>query len=93
MIIGACTVDLFIRDALTLKDKRRVIKSLITRLSSKYNVSIAETGSNESIKHSVISFAVVSNTKKHADSILEKILYFIENVPELTITDTEKELW
>ncbi len=93
MIIGTCVTDLFIRDSQSLKDKRRVIKSLITRVSSKYNVSIAETGNNDSLKYSELTFAVVSNTKKQADSVLENILNFMEAIPELTISKTEKELW
>ena len=93
MIIGTCITDLFIRDSQSLKDKRRVIKSLITRVSSKYNVSIAETGNNDSLKYSELTFAVVSNTKKQADSVLENILNFMDAVPELTISKTEKELW
>lgn len=93
MIIGTCITDLFIRDSQSLKDKRRVIKSLIDRVSSKYNISIAETGNNDSLKYSELTFAVVSNTKKQADSVLENILNFIEAVPELTISKSEKELW
>ena len=42
MIIGACRIKVHIFESNSLKDKRHVIKSLIERLKSRYNISIAE---------------------------------------------------
>ncbi len=44
MIVGTCMVKLKIYEANSLKDKRHVVKSIIGRLQSRFNVSIAEIG-------------------------------------------------
>ena len=42
MIVGIMQVELMIYDAMTLKDKRRVVKSIKDRVAHEFNVSIAE---------------------------------------------------
>ena len=42
MFIGLCTIELLIDEADSLKDKRRLLKSLMERVKSLYNVSVAE---------------------------------------------------
>jgi len=44
MIIGSCVVELFLHEPCSLKEKRQIIKSLIGRIQSRFNVSIAEVG-------------------------------------------------
>jgi uncharacterized protein YlxP (DUF503 family) len=47
MVIGTLGIKLTIREAQTLKDKRRIIKSIIGRLQNNFNISIAEVGGND----------------------------------------------
>ena len=47
MIVGLCTVELFIPDGHSLKDKRRVLQSVKTRVRDKFNVSVAEVGEQD----------------------------------------------
>ena len=54
----------------SLKDKRHIIKSIIGRIQSRFNVSIAEVGLNDSWKTSIIGFACVTNDTSHANQIL-----------------------
>ena len=44
MTVGVLQLELSIGDAMSLKDKRRVIKSLKDRIAHGHNVSIAEVG-------------------------------------------------
>lgn len=79
MIICSVCVELYIYEANSLKDKRHVIKSIIERIKSRYNVSIAETKYLDKWNRSVICSAAVSNSKKHAEEIIEKVVGFIDN--------------
>jgi len=45
MVVGVLQIELEIPEAQSLKDKRRVIKSLKDRIANAHNVSIAELGS------------------------------------------------
>lgn len=78
MIVGTCELELIVYDAISLKDKRQVIKSIIGKIQSRYNVSIAEIGNNDKWQRTIIGFACVTNDTKHANSIISNILKFIE---------------
>jgi uncharacterized protein YlxP (DUF503 family) len=73
--------------SVTLKEKRRVIQSLKDRLFQKYKLSVAEIDLNDSHKFSHIGTALVSNSKKHGESVLHKALAYIEEHVEGRIMD------
>lgn len=92
MIIGACTVELFIYEANSLKEKRHVIKSLIGKIQSRFNVSIAEVDLNDKWRKSIIGFACVSNDTKHANQMISKIMNFIERDTRVEIVENNIEI-
>lgn len=92
MIIGACRVKVHIFESYSLKDKRKVIKSLVERLKSRYNISIAEIDNLDNWKTALIGFACVSNKTKHVQSVISNVLDFIENDGRLEITEENIEI-
>ncbi|MFH1701558.1 MAG: DUF503 domain-containing protein [Candidatus Zixiibacteriota bacterium] len=92
MIIGCLKVMLNIPAAHSLKDKRRVVKSLITRIHNRHNVSAAEVGENERHQSCLLGAAVVSNDSGHASQRLSAIINMIERESESYIVDYEIEL-
>lgn len=92
LIIGACTLKLRIFEANSLKEKRHVIKSIIGRISSRFNVSIAEIDLNNSWQTGVIGFACVSNDRNHANQILSNVIRFIDEDIRVEIIEEEIEL-
>ncbi|SHH60012.1 hypothetical protein SAMN02745135_01334 [Caloranaerobacter azorensis DSM 13643] len=92
MIVGTCKMDLFIYEASSLKEKRHVIKSLIGKIQSRYNVSIAEIDLNDTWKKSAIGFACVTNDTSHANSIISNVINFIENDGRVEITNYDIEI-
>lgn len=92
MIIGACTVKLMIYEANSLKDKRQVIKSMLGKIQSRYNVSISEVDLHDTWRSSVIGFACVSNQTSHAHQVISNVLRFIEGDTRVEITDHEIEI-
>ncbi|HAF06952.1 MAG: DUF503 domain-containing protein [bacterium] len=93
MKITTLKIELFIKESQSLKDKRRVIKSLIDRIKNRYNVSIAEVGDNDSYKKSTIGLALVSNDVKFNDRQAKEILDFIYANPFVIIVKSETEIW
>lgn len=93
MIIGSCVVEIMIYEANSLKDKRQVIKSLIGKLKSRFNISVAEVGLNDKWRHGLIGFVCVTNDSIHANKMISNVLNFIEGDTRVEIIDTEIEIF
>ncbi|MCG8541396.1 MAG: DUF503 domain-containing protein [Clostridia bacterium] len=92
MIIGSCEIELLIFEVNSLKEKRQVIKSLINRIQSRFNVSIAEVGLNEIWRRGLIAFACVTTSTKHANQIINNVVKFMENDNRVEIINCEFEI-
>lgn len=92
MIIGSCTLKLMIYGTNSLKDKRHVLKSIIERIKSRFNVSIAEVDLNDKWQVAVIGFACVSKDSKYAQQIISKVINFIDNDSRVEIIEENTEI-
>lgn len=92
MIVGTCMLKINIFEADSLKDKRHIIKAIIGRLQSRFNISIAEVDLNDSWQSSVIGFACVTNNTSHANEIISNVIKFIDNDSRVEIVDTIIEI-
>ncbi|MGI6712471.1 MAG: DUF503 domain-containing protein [Bacillota bacterium] len=79
MIVGLCTYEIYLANSQSLKDKRRVLKSIIERVKHKFNVSIAEVDRQDNWHRAVVGIAVISNNSAHVNQILNNVTKFIEN--------------
>ena len=93
MIIGVCTLELNIPMATSLKDKRKVIKSLTARLRNTFNVAVAEVDRQESRQVAVIAVATVSSDKDYAHGLLTRVAGWVEKSRlDCELVDFEIEL-
>lgn len=92
MIIGSCRVKLMLYESNSLKDKRQVIKSIMERLKSRFNISIAEVDLNASWKTSIIGFACVTNDTNHANQIISNVIKFMDGDNRVEIIEEEIEI-
>ena len=92
MVIGICHLDLVLRDNHSLKEKRRVVKSIIGRVKSKFNVSIAEVGNQDLWQSAQIGFCIAGNERRFINSSLDKVIHFIEETNSAEIKDVEMEI-
>lgn len=79
MVVGAIRWELQLFEARSLKEKRRVVKSLKDRLRDRFNVSVAETGHQDSWQRAEITACVVSTDRRHAESILDRADRLVES--------------
>ncbi len=91
MIIGVLQAQLLIRESLSLKDKRRVVKSLKDRLASRFNISIAEVGALEAHQQAIIGVAMVSNDHTHVAGALDQVVRFMQGDPRAELIDYQIE--
>ncbi len=93
MVVGACEIECIIFECNSLKEKRHVIKSIIQRLQSRFNISIAEVGENDKWQRSIIGFSVVSNSNKHIDSTICSVINFMDNDERIEIININTDIY
>lgn len=91
MYICVITCELHIYDVQSLKEKRSVMKKLLSRLKQRYNVAIAETNFQDVWQRAEISFVTVASNKKVAEREMDKALKMIDSMTELDRTITNYE--
>jgi uncharacterized protein YlxP (DUF503 family) len=85
-------VELLIPNSRSLKDKRRVVRSVIDRMRHRFRVAAAEVEDNDVHNLAVLGFAAVSNDARHARSIMSNVLEFLRNSPHALVGDHEVEI-
>ncbi len=63
----------------SLKGKRKVVRSIISRVENKFNVSAAEIDDNDQWRLATIGVVCVSNDGRHSNEILSRVVTFIES--------------
>ncbi len=93
MITGICRIRLHLPGNESLKEKRRIVKSMLARVRNQFNVSIAETDDLDLWQMATLGMSCVSNSHHHADEIITKAVNYIEQCyPELEIVEQETEI-
>ncbi|MFZ5898095.1 MAG: DUF503 domain-containing protein [Bacillota bacterium] len=92
MRVGLLTLELHLGEAASLKDKRRVVKSLTARLRSKFNVAVAEVGQQDSWQRAVLGVVTVSNDTAHIDRSLAAVVRYVEADRTCDLIGVESEV-
>lgn len=92
MIVGTGLITLRLHDCRSLKGKRKVVKSMITRLRNAFNLSVAEVGSNDIFQRAEIGFALVGNNSALINSKIDKIFNMAEDLGLAEVIETEMEI-
>ena len=93
MVVGTVVVRLAIFDATSLKDKRRVVKSLKDRLRNQFNVSVAEVGELDRCQHAELAVALVANDGSFVASCLDKVVEYVRLNRGASLVDYEREIF
>lgn len=88
MVVGVIGWELQVIGARSLKEKRRVVKSLKERLRSRFNVSVAETGQHDVWQRAEIAACVVATDRRRAESVLDRADRLVEAEAEGRIIDS-----
>ena len=92
MSIGVLYIDFLVHGARSLKDKRRVVKSLKQRIRNRFNCSLAETDFHDQWGRAQLTICVVANESRHANTQLNKIAQFAEQNRDADITNYQIEM-
>ena len=92
MVVGIGIITFRLHDCRSLKGKRKVIKSIISRMRNSFNASVAEVGSNDIHQRAEIGFSLVGNDKALINSKIDKIFNMVEGLGLAEIIDSEMEI-
>jgi uncharacterized protein YlxP (DUF503 family) len=92
MQVAVLTVNLYAPWVHSLKEKRMEVKSLLTRIGNKFNVSVAEVDAQDTHQTIVIGVAAIAADAAQADSILDRVLNFVEENTQAQIIRVWREV-
>ena len=92
MVVGVLQIEFSVIDAMSLKDKRRVVKSLKDRIANSHNVSIAEVGALDEHRRCILGMAMVSNDSRYVEGALSKLVDLVRMVPQVSLIDYQIDL-
>ena len=87
--LGVLTLALHFPMVQSLKEKRMILKSFKGRLSSRFEVSLAEVGGLDKWQVATIAIAMISNDQKIVDRSFQNILSFTESFANLELCEHE----
>jgi uncharacterized protein len=92
MIVGVSSFELHLPSSRSLKDKRRVVKSLVDRIHQRYRVSVAETDFHDLHQRAEISLAAVTNGEGEMEKLMEEIRSLVDREPEAFLTRWDPQI-
>jgi len=91
MFFTVVEFELGIPGSKTLKDKRKVVLSVITRLKSRYNIAIAEERKEERAEKARFYFVTLNSSERELNSTLSKIEDYLSNLPNAVLLSYQRE--
>jgi len=92
MVVGSGIITFRLHDCRSLKGKRKIVKSIISRLRNNFNVSVAEVGSNDIHQRAEIGFVLVGNNKAVINSKIDKIFNMADELGLAELIDSKMEI-
>ena len=93
MNVGIAKITLKLDGCFSLKDKRRIVRSLRDRVRVKFNVSFAEVAQQDAWQIAVVGITTVSTSVRHVEQTIDGVLAFIESDrPDAEVIDSESEV-
>jgi uncharacterized protein YlxP (DUF503 family) len=91
MMVGILKAHLHMHGLTSLKQKRSIVKSVIGRIKSRYNVSVSEVDHQDNRNNAVIGMSVVSNDAVFIDKQFDTIVNFMQNDGRFYLGRIERE--
>lgn len=93
MIVGTLKLRFVLRESHSLKDKRRVIKSLKDTLSNKFNISVAETDEQDVWQTAELGVAAVGTDASFVQSVLTQVVNYARFYGGVELVDQQQEIY
>jgi uncharacterized protein YlxP (DUF503 family) len=92
VVVGTAKISLYIQDNHSLKEKRKIVKSIIAKVHQRFNASIAEVDSNDKWQMIGLGISIVGNDRRFVNSSLDNILSYLDSLYLGEIIDSDIEI-
>ena len=93
MVVGTLKIDIYLHDNHSLKCKRKIVRSMVDKVKHRFNVAIAEIGSNDKWQKIELGISAVGNDRRHIDASLNNVLTFLDSLYLAEIGDSKTEIF
>jgi uncharacterized protein YlxP (DUF503 family) len=93
MVVGTLKIDIYLHDNHSLKGKRKIVRSMVDKVKHRFNVAIAEIGSNDKWQKIELGVSAVGNDRRHIDASLNNVLTFLDSLYLAEIGDSKTEIF
>jgi uncharacterized protein YlxP (DUF503 family) len=93
MVVGTLKIDIYLHDNHSLKGKRKIVRSMVDKVKHRFNVAIAEVGSNDKWQKIELGISAVGNDRRHIDASLNNVLTFLDSLYLAEIGDSKTEIF
>jgi uncharacterized protein YlxP (DUF503 family) len=93
MVVGTLKIEFRLSENRSLKGKRKVVRSMVDKVKSRFNVAIAEVGANDKWQKIELGVCTVGNDRRYVDSSLNHILDFLDSLYVAQIVNTKMEIF
>ena len=92
MIVMSCNLELHLWECNSLKDKRRILKSLKDRIRNEFNVAVAEVDPTDLWQSASLGVVTVSSGVRHANGTLTKVVNLVESDVRIELINCNMEV-
>ncbi len=89
MVVGTVKIKLYLHGVKSLKEKRSLVRKILHRVKDKFDVAGAETDLMDLHQSAEVGFALVTNESRFANSVMDKVVSFTEELYLAEVTDAE----
>jgi hypothetical protein len=89
MVVSMIQLIFEIPDVESIKDKRKIVRSVKDKLYRQFHISAAEVDLHDSLSFAHIGGALVSNSRTFGESVLNKAFAMIEQEIPVRIQDVQ----
>lgn len=89
LVLGHVELRLVVRESYSLKDKRRVLRSLKDRLRNEFNVSVAEVDDQDDRQRATLALAMAGSDRRYVEGALAKAVDLVRSHPVAELLDYE----
>jgi len=91
-VVGSLKIEFHLPGNRSLKGKRKIVRSMVDKVKARFNVAIAEVGSNDKWQKIELGVCAVGNDRRLIDSSLNHVLSFLESLCLAEIVGTDMEI-
>lgn len=93
MVLGYGKIKFRLHDCHSLKEKRKIVKSIVAKTKNRFNASVAEVALNDIHDRAEIGFSMTGNDRRKMDSDIDGLVRFVESMGLAEIIGEETEIF